>query len=96
MMGSVRKYTLRTEDQRLVLSVLSTLNCIEALDMAAGFLDNTVVAQEAALAAVRIADRLSAAEYKARIIIVMKKVLTIVQGGELGQQADAILKRAGS
>ncbi|MBN1817911.1 MAG: HEAT repeat domain-containing protein [Sedimentisphaerales bacterium] len=96
MMGSVRKYTLRTEDQRLVLSVLSTLNCIEALDMAAGFLDNTAVAQEAALAAVRIADRISAAEYKARIIIVMKKVLTIVQGGELGQQADAILKRAGS
>ncbi|MBN1127211.1 MAG: HEAT repeat domain-containing protein [Sedimentisphaerales bacterium] len=96
MMISVRKYVTRLQDQRLVLSVLSTLNCMEALDMAAGFLDNAAVAQEAALASVRIADALTEAEYKSRVKAVMQKVLTVVQSGELAKQAEAILKRAGT
>ena len=96
-LASFRPYAPQAAEQQLLLSALGTLDCAEALDIAAGFLDNTAVVQEAALATVQIAERIKdpTPQQAAGIRSVLQEVRAAAVNAELMTRAEQVLQRLG-
>jgi len=96
-LASFRPYAPRAAEQRLMLSALGIMDCPEALDIAAGFLDNAAVVQEAALATVQIAERITdpTPQQAAGLWSVLQEVRATAVNAELMKRAEQVLERLG-
>ncbi len=79
-------------EKRMVLSGISKLNSVGALEMAAQYLDNTELQQEAEIAAVKIAP-LTREQAPEKVKEVLKKVIQVTKNSELQQNAQRMLER---
>ena len=85
----------RTAQQtKLVLAGLGKLSRPAALDLAVAQLDNESVKEEAASAAIKIAEALLAGPHKHRVKAAMQKVLVVSQNPDLRERATQILRFA--
>jgi HEAT repeat protein len=81
----------RNEDKQLVLSALGNVATAEALALVASHLDNPVLKEEACLAAVAIAEKLTPGQ-RAAATTVMKQVAKTTSNKKLAARANAITR----
>jgi HEAT repeat protein len=93
MFNKAKSFATETTDQKLLLSSLSKLSSPGALQLAASYLDDKTVAEEAALATVQIAQALAQAAPNADLAPALKKVQAVSQNADLRQQAQQILQQ---
>jgi len=103
VLGRFRAYAERPAEQRLLLSGLGALGCVEALDITADLLDNAAVVEEAALATVQIAERICPAEgsavsaaLRSRVRSSLAKVLAVDADATVKTRAEQVLRRLGA
>jgi len=83
----------RDDERKLLLGVLGTAENAESFQMAASYLDNAALKDEACIAAVAIAEKLPKGK-SAEVVPVMEKVLKTTRDGELINRAKAVIKKA--
>jgi hypothetical protein len=87
-------YARTAQQTQMVLAGLGNLNSLVALDLAVSYLDNKSVTEEAASAAIRIAERLLTGPHEDQIKAAMKKVLAVSSNPDLRERAGQILRFA--
>jgi len=82
----------RPEDKKLVLSSLAEADPVRALKLLEPYLENEQLKSEAALAMVRIADRLRESD-QPRAKAVLRQVMTAAPGPRIRQQAQEVINQ---
>ena len=83
----------RDDERKILLGVLGTAGDAAALAMAATHLDNPALKDEACLASVAIAERLTK-DPPGAVLPIMEKVLKLTQDGKLIARANEVLTKA--
>ena len=91
LFGEAMKLATRKEERVLILGVLATIPSPESLSLVAAGLDQPDIAEDAALAAVLIAEQVTSGS-NAHVRAVMQKVIQTVRNRELLDRASKILK----
>jgi hypothetical protein len=89
----VQKLTVGPEEKRLFLSSLSKLSDPRALQLAVGYLDDTSVVEEAALATVTIGGTLIQSGPQTDRRSALQKAMAATQNAELRQKAQELLEQ---
>jgi hypothetical protein len=82
----------RAEEKRLALSALGEIPTVEALTLAASYLDNPELKEEACLAAVAIAERVPSG-HSAEVAATMKQVANATANKKLAARAEAVARQ---
>ncbi len=90
LLGQAMELAPRVTEKRLVLGALGTLDTPEALALAVPAIDEAPLAQDAALAAVMIAERIEGGEAEA-LRTAMEKVVKIAKEQEIRDRAQKVL-----
>jgi HEAT repeat protein len=91
MYGDAMQLAKRTDEKRLVLAGISNLKSVAALNMVAKFLDEPSLQQEAASAAVKIAEAMKG-KNKTQVKPVMEKVLQVARSKSVKDKAQKLMK----
>jgi HEAT repeat protein len=87
-------YAATAQQTKLVLAGLGNLSSFAALDLAISQLDNKPVTEEAASAAIKIAEKLLTGPHKGQIRTAMKKILAVSKNPDIREGANQILRFA--
>ncbi len=90
LLGQALELAVRPTEKQLVLGTLGTLDTPEALALAVPAIDDATLAQDAALAAVMIAERIEGGEADA-IRTAMEKAIKVAKEQEIRDRAQKVL-----
>ncbi|MEI6178548.1 MAG: hypothetical protein WCS43_16780, partial [Verrucomicrobiota bacterium] len=79
----------RDEERKLVLAALGKIRSVDALALVSPYLDSAPIKEEAALAAVAIAENLPAPR-PAQVASAMRQVVKITANAQLAERAKAL------
>jgi hypothetical protein len=79
----------RDEERKLVLAALGKVRSVDALALVSPYLENPALKEEAALAAVAIAESLPAPR-PAQVASAMRQVVKVTANAQLAQRAQAL------
>lgn len=91
MLARAMDFASRVQEKRLVLGAVGNLAGPEALELAAAALDDPALAEEAALAAVKIAERIEGGD-KGKIRAVVEKAGRLAKSPQIRDRAQKVLK----